>query len=144
MPAIEQAVRIVGETVERAPDLMVDSNVGMSFLDEMAKALIASQLIFNSLTVKHEAYQHEQEVRLIIVGERKNLTPYVSTRSRGAEIVPFIKSDMPIQTESNITEIVVGPAAAAGAEDGVCALLKPFNSAPESIVRRSTIPYRAT
>jgi hypothetical protein len=144
MPAIEQAVRLVGDTVERAADLMQDSNVGMPFFDEMAKVLIASQLIFNSLTIKHEAYEHEKEVRLIIVGEHKNLTPYVSTRSRRGEIVPFIKSVMPIQARDSIAEIVVGPSAAAGAEDGVCALLKPFNDAPEPIVRRSTIPYRPT
>jgi hypothetical protein len=143
MPAIEQAVRIVGATVERAANLMVDSNVGLPFFDEMAKVLIASQLIFNSLTIKHEAYQHEQEVRMIILGEHKNLTPYISTRSRCGDIVPFIKSDMPIQTEGSIAEIVVGPAAAASAENDVCALLRPFNNTPRSVVRRSKIPYRA-
>jgi hypothetical protein len=121
MPAIVQAVRIVGDTVEHAADLMEDSNVGLPFFDEMGKLPIASHLIFNSLTIKHEAYQHEQEVRLIVVGEHKNLTP--STRSRCGEIVPFIESYMPIQAERSIAEIVVGPAAAAGADDGVCALL---------------------
>ena len=63
MPAIERAVRVVGETVERAADLMQDRSIGMPFLDEMAKALLASQMIFNSLSIKHEAYQHESEVR---------------------------------------------------------------------------------
>ena len=144
MPAIEQAVRIVGDTVEQAADLMQDSNVGMPFFDEMAKVLIASQMIFNSLTVKHEAYQHEQEVRLIIVGQHKNLTPHISTRARRGDIVPFIKSDMPIQAKGSIAEIVVGPSAATGAEDGIRTLLRPFNDAPESVVRRSRIPYRST
>jgi len=143
-PAIEQAVRVVGDIIEHAPDLMADSNVGMPFFDEMGKMLIASQLIFNSLTIKHEAYQHEREVRLIIIGEHKKLMPYVSTRSRSGDIVPFIKSDMPIQAERSIAEIVVGPAASVGAVDGVCALLTRFNDAPESFVRRSSIPYRAT
>jgi hypothetical protein len=61
MPALEAAIRIVGDTVVQAADLMQDKLIGMPFLDEMAKSLIASQMIFNSLTVKHEAYQHENE-----------------------------------------------------------------------------------
>jgi hypothetical protein len=143
MPAIEKAVRIVGETVGQAADLMQDKPTGMSFLEEMANALIASQMILNSLTVKHEAYQHEKEVRLFILGEHRNLTPHVSTRARPGDIVPFIKSDMPVQANGSIVEIVAGPSAADSAEDGVRALLRPFHDAPDSIVRRSTIPYRA-
>lgn len=141
MPAIEQAVRIVGATIEQAPELMTDRDVGKPFLETMAERLVASQLIFNSLFIKHEAYQDEEEVRLIILGEHDKLAPHISTRTRNGQIVPFIKSAMPIQTECSIKEIVVGPAAAASAKDGVGALLKPFN-APCSIVRRSTIPYR--
>jgi hypothetical protein len=144
MPAIEKAIRVVGETVERAADLMQDRSIGMPFLDEMAKALMASQMIFNSLTIKHEAYQHEREVRFIIMGEHEKLTPHISTRSRRGDIVRFIKSDMPIQAEGSVVEVVVGPSAADSAEDGVRALFKPFHDAPDSIVRPSTIPYRAT
>jgi len=48
--AIEQAADIVGKAVEEASDLMRDRNVGMPFLNEMSKALIAAQLIINSLT----------------------------------------------------------------------------------------------
>jgi len=82
MPAIETAVRIVGKAVVEATDLMRDSSIGIPFFDKMAKALIASQMIFNCLTMKDEAYEHEKEVRLIIVGERRKLAPHVSTRRR--------------------------------------------------------------
>jgi hypothetical protein len=82
-------------------------------------------------------------VRLFILGEHRNLTPHVSTRARPGDIVPFIKSDMPVQANGSIFEIVAGPSAADSAEDGVRALLRPFHDAPDSIVRRSTIPYRA-
>ena len=134
-----KAIRIVGETVEHAADLMEDRSIGKPFLDEMATALMASQMIFNSLTIKHEAYWHESEVRLIIIGH-ENLTPYISTRSRRGDIVPFIKSDMLIQANGSVVEVVVGPSAPDSAEDGVRALFKPFHGAPASIVRRSTIP----
>jgi hypothetical protein len=59
---------------------------------------------------------------------------------RRCDIVPFIKSDMPVQAKGSIVEIVVGPSAAAGAEDGVYALLKPFHDGPNAIVRQANVP----
>jgi hypothetical protein len=144
MPGIAKAVQIVGETVARAADLMQDINIGMPFLDEMTKALIASQMIFTSLTTKHEGYRHEQEVRLMILGQDRNLASHVSTRARGTETVPFIKSDMPIQTKGSTAEIVIGPAAPSTAEEFVGNLLKPFHPDPQSVIRHSIIPYRAS
>jgi hypothetical protein len=143
MPAIERAIRIVGDTVVQAADLMEDSSIGMPFLDEMAKSLIAAPMLINSLTVKHKAYQHEREVRLIIVGEHAKLNPHIATRPRRGDIVPFIKREMPIQTKGSLVEIVVGPSAPDSAADGLRNLLSPFHDSPASIVRRSTIPYRA-
>jgi hypothetical protein len=143
LPAIEKAVETIAAAIGRAMDAMRDKAIGIPFLDQMAKALIASQLIWNCLTIKHAGYAHEREVRLIIPGGAKNLRPYVSTRSRGAEIVPFIKSDLSIQAKGSITEIVVGPSAAPNAENGVKALLRPFLDEAEMIINRSKIPYRA-
>ena len=143
LPAIESAVRIVGKAVVEAADLMQDISIGMPFFDKMAKALIASPMLFNCLTIKDGAYEHEKEIKLIIVGERRKLAPHVSTRRRRRKVIPFIKSDMPIQSNGSIVEIVVGPAAADNAEDAVRALLKPFHATPNSIMRRSKIPYRA-
>lgn len=141
--AIRKAVKIVETTIKKATDVMSDKDVGMPFFDEMARSLIAAQLIFNSLTIKHEAYSNEREVRLIIMGEREKLRAHISTRSRRGDIVPFIKSPMKVQEKAAITEIVVGPCAAVDAEDGVRTLLAPFRKAPGSLVRRSKIPYRA-
>ncbi len=142
LPAIESAARIVAETVERKARAMSDINRGMPFFDKMAKSLIASELILNSLIVKHSDWAPEHEVRLFIVGEGANLAPYVSTRSRGTETVPFIKSDMPLRQPGNIAEIVIGPTAPSDAEEFVCSLLTPFHSNPRSIIRRSTIRLR--
>jgi hypothetical protein len=143
MPAIESAGRIIADTVERKAKLMRDVNKGMPFFDQMGKNLIAAELLLNSLAIKHGAYEHEQEVRLVIVGEIAKLAPYVSTRTRGSDSVPFIKNDMPIQRPGSIAEIIVGPSAPPDAEEFVCALLRPFHDKPESIVRKSAIPYRA-
>ena len=143
LPAIESATRIVSDTANRKAKLMRDINKGMPFFEEMGKALIASELLLNSLTVKHGAYAHEREVRQFILGEITKLAPYVSTRSRGMDAVPFIKGNMQVQQPGGIAEIVVGPSAPPDAEDFACSLLSPFHSDPRCIVRRSTIPYRA-
>lgn len=139
--AIEKSLTLVSAAIDRAADIMHDMRVGLPFFQNMARELIASQLIWNSLTIKHQAYEHEQEVRLIIVGLAKSLNPYISTRTRGSEIVPFIKSDMAIQDKGCIAEIVIGPSAAPTAENGLKALLSPFHGDPEAIMKRSDIPY---
>ena len=137
VPAIESAARIVAETVERKAKAMSDINKGMPFFREMANKLLARELILNSLIVKHSDWAPEHEVRLFILGESANLAPYVSTRSRGTETVPFIKSD--IRQPGSIAEIVIGPAAPPDAEDFACSLLAPFHSDLRSIVRRSQV-----
>ena len=63
-----------------------------------------------------------------------------STRAQRGVIVPFINSDMPVQAKGGIVEIVVGPSAAAGAEDGVDALFLPFHDGPNAIVRQANVP----
>lgn len=143
LPAIESAVRIVAETVERKAKAMNDINKGLPFFREMATKLLARELILSSLIVKHSDWSPEQEVRLFILGEGANLAPYVSMRSRGMETVPFIKSDMPLRQPGSITEIVIGPAAPSDAEDFACSLLAPFHTDPRSIIRRSIISYHA-
>jgi hypothetical protein len=144
MQSIETALRIVGETIESNYDMFRDSSVGMPFFEKVAKGLIASHMILNSLTIKHEAYRHEREVRLITLGQHKKILRDVSTRARRGDIVPFIKSKMAVQSKGNIVEIVIGPSAEGSAESGIESLLHPFHSDPSSIIRRSEIPYRGT
>jgi hypothetical protein len=93
--------------------------------------------------MKDSQHAKEQEVRLFIVGEIAKLAPYVSTRMRGDETVPFIKSDMPLLEPGRIVELVIGPAASPDAEDFACSLLAPFHPSPASIVRRSALPTEA-
>lgn len=139
LPAIEGAARIVADTAAQQANALADINRGMPFFDEMGKRLIACELILNSLIVKHCDWSPEHEVRQFILGETARLAPYVSTRNRDAEIVPYIKGDMPLQRPGSIVEILIGPAAPADAEGFACGLLATFHSDPRSIVRRSEI-----
>jgi hypothetical protein len=136
-------VKIVGKAIEQSGDIMRDRSVWLPFLRCMAEALMV-QLLFNSLVIKHEAYQNEREVRLFILGEHEKLKRHISTRVRQDGIVPFIKSPFPLQTDGSIVEIFVGPSASENAEDGVRVLVRQFYKAPNSIARRSSIPYRAS
>jgi hypothetical protein len=139
LPAIESAARIVEETVKRKSQAMLEINTGMPFFDELEKVLIAKELILNSLTLKHQDWTPEQEVRLFIIGQTASLAPYVSTRCRGTDTVPFIKSDMPLRQPGSIIGIVIGSDAPSDAEDFVCTLLRPFYADPRAVIRRSTV-----
>jgi hypothetical protein len=110
------------------------------FLDNLARYVIASPLIWNCLVCKHPAYKAEKEVRLIILGLAKRFKGQVPVRVRKGEVVPYIPRRLPLHTSGNIVEVVVGPAAPLGTEEGVRTLLEKFKiNAP---ICRSTIPYR--
>jgi hypothetical protein len=141
--AIEKAAHIFLETVEANAALMQNKNVGIPFMQDMARAMIASPLIWNCLTTKHPAYEHEREVRLIILGLRDKLMPYIKTRLRGSEIVPYIEHRMALREPHSIVEIVVGPAAPVDTERTVLTMLKSLGADPNVPIGRSDIPYRA-
>jgi hypothetical protein len=141
--AIEEAAAIFLDTVEANAHLVQDKVVGIPFMQDFARSVIASPLIWNCLTSKHPAYAHEQEVRLIILGLRDKLMPFIATRLRGSEIVPYIVHGTPIREPHNIVEIVVGPAASADAERGVRTMLESLGIDPSVVISRSDIPYRA-
>jgi hypothetical protein len=109
----------------------------------MADELIAGQLIATSLTVKHKAYKSEEEVRLVMLGERDIQKAYIKTRTRRSEIVPYIERDVLFREKDGITEIVVGPAAVSSANDAVKSLLQSFGVEPRDRIKKSGIPYRA-
>jgi hypothetical protein len=140
--AIQQAIAII--TRHKCVAICrEDRDAGKSFIREIANLLLADHLIWHSLTVKHEAYKHEEEVRLIILGQKKDLAPYITTRTRGSDLVPFIKSAMAVRVPGNIVEIVIGPAARATAEDGLKTMLSSLGVSPDGLLCSSKIPYTA-
>jgi hypothetical protein len=70
----------------------------------MANELIASPLIWNCMTSKYVAYENEREVRLVLMGQTSNLSPYVKTRLRGSETVPYIAHPFRIRETGAIHE----------------------------------------
>jgi hypothetical protein len=140
--AIDEAAGIFLDTVDRYAELVRDKKVGIPFMQDFARAVIASPLIWNCLTSKHPAYAHEREVRLVILGQKAKLAPFIATRLRGSEIVPYIAHPLPLRQPHKIVEVVVGPAAPADAERTVRTVLNSFGADPDIQIGRSGIPYR--
>ncbi|HEV2546033.1 MAG TPA: DUF2971 domain-containing protein [Stellaceae bacterium] len=140
---IRRAVRTLETAIAETGDMLSDKTVGIPFLREMTNALIASQLLLICLTSKHEAYEHEHEVRMFILGQHRHLGPHISTRARGSDLVSFIKHGIPIRARGSVVEIVIGPAASTGTEDALRTLLQ-AHGIPIRVIRHSKIPYRPT
>jgi hypothetical protein len=141
--ALEEVIAILLDTEKANSDFVRDRAISTSFLDQFVREIIAQPLIWNCLTSKHPAYEHEQEVRLVIMGMPRHLSPYVATRFRGSEIVPYISHPMPLREPNNVGPIVVGPAAPPDAERTVRGLLVSLGLDANIVVSRSAIPYRA-
>ena len=141
--AIDEAATIFFDTANAHGDLLRDKTIGIPFMQDFARAVIASPLIWNCLTSKHPAYAHEQEVRLIILGMHDKLRPYIRTRIRAGEIVPYIPYKMAVQKKPSIGEIIVGPAANRDAERTLKTMLESLGVTHDIPIGRSLIPYRA-
>ena len=141
--AIDEATNIFLTAVKAQAPLMADKATGVAFIQEFSRHLIASPLIWNALTSKHPAYAHEQEVRLLMMGTTDKLAPFIKTRSRGSEIVPYIPHPWNVREPGAIVEVLIGPAAPPGAEDAVRTMLATYGL-KDAEVERSDIPYRAT
>jgi Protein of unknown function (DUF2971) len=141
--ALEQAVAIFLETVNANANLTQDKAIDIPFMDKFVREIIAQPLIWHCLTSKHLAYEHEQEVRLLLMGMRECLSPHVTTRLRSSELVPYIAHPMPLREPHHIAEIVVGPAAPPDAERTVRTLLASLGLDPKIAVGRSDVPYRS-
>ncbi|MBV9378878.1 MAG: DUF2971 domain-containing protein [Alphaproteobacteria bacterium] len=139
--AIAAAASIFLAAAEAHGGLMADKRVGIPFIRRMADELIASPLIWNCITSKHIGYESEREVRLVLMGQTCKLAPYVRTRLRGSERVPYVAHPFRVQEPGAIFEIVVGPSAASDAKERVDQMLKSHGLANVSVTR-SEIPYR--
>jgi hypothetical protein len=141
--AIDEAAAIFLEAVNAHADVVKDETIRDHFIQQLCRDIISAPLIWNCLTSKHPAYKREKEVRFLMLNQRNNLMPYIKTRLRGGEIVPYIPHPQPIREPRMIAEIVAGPAAGADAERTVRTMLNSFKMDPNIPISRSDIPYRA-
>ena len=137
--AIAQAATVFLTTADENRELMRDKAVGLPFMQDLGRLLIAEQLIWHALTSKHDAYKDEREVRMLMMGSGTMLKTATKTRMRGStEFVPYIALPWPVREPDNIVEIVAGPAATAQ----VATKLLATSGLPDVAVNPSGIPYR--
>jgi Protein of unknown function (DUF2971) len=140
---INEAVSIFQLAANYAHRHLKDHRIGVPFLRELALQVIASPLIWNCLTCKNTGYKVEDEVRLVVLGQKAKFRKYLRTRFRNGKRVPYIESHMPLQTRGSIVEIIIGPDAPKNAERYVKTVLKDAGIKFAIPIRRSKIPYRS-
>jgi hypothetical protein len=140
---IKQAVSIFLMASNYAHRYLKHSRIGVPFLRELALQVIASPLIWNCLTCKHLAYRAEEEVRLVVLGQKTKFRKHRRTRQRNGKDVPYIETHMPLHERGSIYEIVIGPAAPKDAETYVKKVLKDAGIKFAIPIRRSKSPYRS-
>jgi hypothetical protein len=138
--AINEAVSGFEKATRYARKHLVQKDIFLGFSDRLAREVLASPLIWNCLTCKHPAYSRENEVRLIILGSQKIFDGKVPVRIRKGEVIPYFNRPMGLHKPGSIVEVVIGPAAPIGAEDGVRTLLDKHKI--KARISRSKIPYK--
>ena len=138
--AINEAISGFQKATRYARKHLRQKDVFLGFSDRLAREALASPLVWNCLTCKHPAYARENEVRLIILGSQKTFNGKVPVRIRKGEIIPYFNRPMGLHKPGNIVEVVIGPAAPIGAEDGVRTLLDKYKI--KARISRSQIPYK--
>ena len=124
------------------------SEVRENFLRRLS-AELGKHVYFHCVNFKHPAYSAEEEVRLLLINEAEKLLPFVKTRQRGDEIVPYIpyQCSPALRDEGVVSIIRLGPAAFRTTEDGLIQLLNsngyPMSGVTTCVpIERSEIPYR--
>lgn len=113
------------------------------FYREISRELAATAWMWNSVTSKHNAYHAEHEVRLVMLGTPDALNPYIRTRTRGTETVPYVPYHMPLKENGSLVEIVIGPSADTDAERRVKEMVGQLKVEGDVRISRSMIPYRS-
>ena len=131
---VRKLARIVGRVAASHPELVHGRNL-QSWFDAMNKLLIADLLIWNCLTAKHDRYRREQETRYIILGVRQIFNDW--RRSLGKR--SYVETSLPLTVGGNVVEVLVGPRAAADAEENVRAILRGHGYSNSIPVTRSSV-----
>lgn len=150
-PLIDQALGALINAIQRigkaeAKNPAFDMAAARAAADKIQKAFsipLLVEIMFRAISLKHDAYKNEAEMRLMMFSEHHPSKANVLMRNRGSVLVPYIEKDIPIRRPGCVFEIVVGPSAITTAEEAVRSMLGSYGLLPKVNVRRSGIPYRS-
>jgi hypothetical protein len=138
--AIQQTVKIIEESIANK---VVTSEEETTELLKALSVALSIPFIWGAATTKNAAYKAEQETRMLIINTAKLLAPFVDTRVRGSDLVPYIPYQLGFGETRGINNIVIGPSADVRTSDAVGSLLARRGISDKVDVRRSFIPYRS-
>lgn len=117
---LDKAAEIVARVgAAHAGSIFASKRVHGDYINGMAKEVIARQTIWRSIVSKREPFRQEAERRFVIMNQRARFAGKAQTVG-GRTYVPY---SIPLSKPGNLVEVMVGPNAAADAEDTVTKLL---------------------
>lgn len=107
--------------------------------------------LWNALTCKHPSYEHEQEVRLLVIIPIAMKNAGILTRAARSELIPYIEVPIDFQKKRLIASITAGPVSGGMSEQATTTMIDSLHSQGRlkqsrrdliNVITRSTIPYR--
>jgi hypothetical protein len=129
---IERAAGITHQVAAMNRDLLRREPVHVEYINAMAKEYIARQLVWRSLTAKRSCWEHQPEVRFVVMNQRKNFEGLERTHTDGRRYITYA---LPLLEPGSISEIMIGPAAPSDAETWVAKTLHNLRYSGVPVVR---------
>ena len=117
---IERAAKITHQVAATNRSLLRRELVHVEYINAMAKEYIARQLVWRCLTAKRSCWEHQSEVRFVVMNRQKNFDGLEKTHTGGRRYVTY---PLPLLKPGSIAEIMIGPAAPIDAETWLFKLL---------------------
>ncbi len=109
---IERAAEITHQVAAVNRGLLRRESVHVDYINAMAKEYISRQLIWRSLTAKRSCWEHQSEVRFVVMNQRKNFDGLEKTHDGRR----YITYPLPLADPGSIAEIMNAPVAPCDAE----------------------------
>jgi hypothetical protein len=138
------AVAKASEIIHRRQVLAEINDDNRAWFFKTFAAELGVRILWNSITSKHQAYEHEREIRIVVIGHRAGKKGAVKFRARGSEVIPYVSLPMHLEEKQLIDRIVIGPAASHTMNHAIEELLynkRLFRGL--EMLHRSDVPYRA-
>ena len=118
---LERAAEIIARVgAAHAGLIFASRRVHGDYINGMAKEVIARQMIWRSIVSKRERFRREAERRFVVMNLQSRFVGRAQTLPGGRTYIPY---RIPLAEPGNLTEVMIGPNAAADAEDNVARLL---------------------
>jgi Protein of unknown function (DUF2971) len=116
---IERVAEITHQVAAKNRRLLRRESVHVDYINAMAKEYIARQLIWRCLTAKRSRWEHQSEVRFVVMNQPKNFDGL--EKAHGGR--RYITYALPLADPDSIAEIMIGSAAPGDAETWLQQLL---------------------